>query len=68
MGGRQTVLFLTGTVSALSAASQIPETGKYFNCKQPWLDSLRGLLSGLRRTLPTLAHDQKKTKKQKVFA
>lgn len=42
MGGRQTVLFMTGPVSALSPASQIPETGKYFNCKHPWLDSLRG--------------------------
>lgn len=42
MGGRQTVLFMTGPVSALSLTSQIPETGKYFNCKHPWLDSLRG--------------------------
>lgn len=42
VGGRQTVLFMTGPVSALSPASQIPETGKYFNCKHPWLDSLRG--------------------------
>lgn len=42
VGGRPTVLFMTGPVSALSPASQIPETGKYFNCKHPWLDSLRG--------------------------
>lgn len=42
VGGRQTVLFMTGPVSALSRASQIPKTGKYFNCKHPWLDSLRG--------------------------
>lgn len=29
-------------VSDLSLAPQIQETGKYFNCKQPRLDSLRG--------------------------
>lgn len=29
-------------VSALSLAPQIQETGKYFNCKQPRPDSLRG--------------------------
>lgn len=44
LGGRekQTVLCMTGPVSALSPAPQIQETGKYFNCKQPQLDSLRG--------------------------
>lgn len=42
VGGRQTVLFMTGPVSALSRAPQIPQTGKYYNCKQPRLDSLRG--------------------------
>lgn len=41
LGGRQTVLFMTGPVSALSRSSQIPETGKYCNCKHPWLDRLR---------------------------
>lgn len=67
VGGRQTVLFMTGPVSALSRASQIPKTGKYFNCKHPWLDSLRGppvrlfFFFPLAATYsPTLLRDQKR--------
>lgn len=42
VGRNRQLCCVSGPVSALSLAPQISETGKYFNCKQPRLLSLRG--------------------------
>lgn len=59
MGGRQTVLLVTGPVAALSRASQIPQTGKYFQCKHRQLDRLRGPSLSRFSTCLLLAQDHK---------
>lgn len=42
VGRNRQLCCVSGPVSALSLAPQIQKTGKYFNCKQPRLHSLRG--------------------------